>query len=220
MDGYIGEIRAYSFDYAPPQWVHCNGAAVTEQQCPSIVALLGNRYGPQPSPNSALLPNLNGRAIVGAGVADAQSLTKATSTYALGQTVGQPTAVIGLNTANNLGGVPVHRHTLNAKFVIASPFSGVTGQPSSTAWLSRAVKLNPSNHLAPPSLDKIYHSQPVSGVHLSPSTLSQVGGVGGNAQPHENRQPYLVLNYCFCIQGVFPQPPDQEPESIGVSCAG
>ncbi|MBH8559026.1 phage tail protein [Hymenobacter negativus] len=28
--------------------------------------------------------------------------------------------------------------------------------------------------------------------------------VGGN-QPHENRMPFLTLNYCIALQGVFPQ---------------
>jgi microcystin-dependent protein len=26
----------------------------------------------------------------------------------------------------------------------------------------------------------------------------------GGSQPHENRQPYLVLNYCIALQGIFP----------------
>jgi microcystin-dependent protein len=30
-----------------------------------------------------------------------------------------------------------------------------------------------------------------------------VGPVGGN-QPHNNLQPYLVLNFCIALQGVFP----------------
>jgi microcystin-dependent protein len=30
-----------------------------------------------------------------------------------------------------------------------------------------------------------------------------VGSVGGS-QPHENRQPYLVLNFCIALQGIFP----------------
>jgi microcystin-dependent protein len=29
------------------------------------------------------------------------------------------------------------------------------------------------------------------------------GSVGGN-QPHENMQPYLVLNFCIALQGIFP----------------
>jgi microcystin-dependent protein len=28
--------------------------------------------------------------------------------------------------------------------------------------------------------------------------------VTGGGLPHENRQPFLVLNYCIALQGVFP----------------
>ena len=29
-------------------------------------------------------------------------------------------------------------------------------------------------------------------------------GAAGNSQPHDNIQPYLVLNFCIALQGVFP----------------
>ncbi|MGF6418913.1 microcystin-dependent protein [Stenotrophomonas sp. AN71] len=29
----------------------------------------------------------------------------------------------------------------------------------------------------------------------------------GSGQPHENRQPYLTLNFCICLAGVFPARP-------------
>jgi microcystin-dependent protein len=35
---------------------------------------------------------------------------------------------------------------------------------------------------------------------LAPSSVTAVGG----SQPHENRQPYLVLNMMIALQGVFP----------------
>jgi microcystin-dependent protein len=35
---------------------------------------------------------------------------------------------------------------------------------------------------------------------LSPSTVSTVGG----SQAHENRQPYLTLNFIIALQGIFP----------------
>ena len=35
---------------------------------------------------------------------------------------------------------------------------------------------------------------------LEPSSVTNVGG----SQPHTNVQPYLVLNVCICLQGIFP----------------
>jgi microcystin-dependent protein len=37
-------------------------------------------------------------------------------------------------------------------------------------------------------------------VAMQPPTISNYGG----SQPHENRQPYLVLNFIVALQGVFP----------------
>jgi microcystin-dependent protein len=43
------------------------------------------------------------------------------------------------------------------------------------------------------------------GAFASPTTLhpATVANVGGS-QPHENRQPYLVLNWCIALVGIFP----------------
>ena len=35
---------------------------------------------------------------------------------------------------------------------------------------------------------------------LQPGTITNVGG----SQPHENRQPFIVLNYIIALQGAFP----------------
>ena len=35
---------------------------------------------------------------------------------------------------------------------------------------------------------------------LVPNTVSNVGG----SQPHENRSPFLALNFCIALQGIFP----------------
>ncbi|UGY18284.1 phage tail protein [Bradyrhizobium septentrionale] len=35
---------------------------------------------------------------------------------------------------------------------------------------------------------------------LDPSTVGNAGG----SQPHENMQPYLTLNFCIALQGIFP----------------
>jgi microcystin-dependent protein len=37
-------------------------------------------------------------------------------------------------------------------------------------------------------------------VAMQPATVSNVGG----SQPHENRQPYLVLNFIIALVGIFP----------------
>ena len=36
---------------------------------------------------------------------------------------------------------------------------------------------------------------------------AQTVGVAGGSQPHNNMQPYLVLNFVIALQGVFPARP-------------
>jgi len=39
--------------------------------------------------------------------------------------------------------------------------------------------------------------------NLAPMASQAVAAIGGS-QPHNNMQPYLVLNYCIALQGIFP----------------
>ena len=44
------------------------------------------------------------------------------------------------------------------------------------------------------------YTQPTDLRTLMPQTVTNVGG----SQPHENRQPYLAVNFCIALQGIFP----------------
>jgi microcystin-dependent protein len=52
---------------------------------------------------------------------------------------------------------------------------------------------------AKPASDTPYGTSSPPGA-MSAGSTSTVGG----GQPHENRQPYLVINYIIALQGVFP----------------
>ncbi len=40
------------------------------------------------------------------------------------------------------------------------------------------------------------------GAYAAPAQGSS--GLIGGGQPHENRAPFLVINYCIALQGIFP----------------
>ena len=44
------------------------------------------------------------------------------------------------------------------------------------------------------------YTAPASLTTLEPAAVTNVGG----SQPHENRQPFLVLNIIIALQGIFP----------------
>jgi len=65
-----------------------------------------------------------------------------------------------------------------------------------------ADKKAPDGHLiasdTSPGTDFLAPPNPL--VALAPQSTSMTG----NGLPHENRQPFLVLNYCIALQGIFP----------------
>lgn len=75
--------------------------------------------------------------------------------------------------------MPTHVHTLSAANANAD-----NNDPSG-AYLGAAAAL--------------YHAA-TNLTSLQPSTLANAGG----SQPHENMQPYLALNFCIALQGIFP----------------
>jgi len=58
--------------------------------------------------------------------------------------------------------------------------------------------VSPTASLALSSGGTLYQSTP--NAQLNPEALTPVGG----DMPHNNMQPYLVLNFCIALQGVFP----------------
>ena len=77
-----------------------------------------------------------------------------------------------------LAELPTHNHLVNV-----SADAGTTAAPT-------------GNFLA--AAANAYGDPLVSSV-----AVPTVGSTGGS-QPHENRQPFLVLNFCIALQGVFP----------------
>lgn len=53
------------------------------------------------------------------------------------------------------------------------------------------------NYLAP--VNQLYGS-PASLTTMIPAEISNTGG----SQPHTNQQPYLTINFCIALQGIFP----------------
>ncbi len=63
---YVGEIRLFAGNYAPPDWAVCDGQLLGVADHPELGNLLGAMYGGDGSSNFAL-PDLRGSIIAGAG---------------------------------------------------------------------------------------------------------------------------------------------------------
>ncbi len=58
--------------------------------------------------------------------------------------------------------------------------------------------VSPTASYAPSTGGTLY--QTTAGANLAPQAIGQAGG----SQPHNNMQPYLALNFCIALQGIFP----------------
>jgi microcystin-dependent protein len=189
MDAFVGEIRAFTYSFVPLGWLACNGQSVPVVQNQQLYAVIGNTYGGNTSAFN--LPNLNGAAVVGAGIGPGLS------SWALGQTDGAES--VALTSEAQL---PAHTHTLTMETVAAANVqANTTAAPvANQSWLSRAVQVTPSVANIPS------FTQPAAGnadTTLHPATV----GTAGNGVAHENRQPYLTLVYCICTDGTWPPHP-------------
>ncbi len=96
------------------------------------------------------------------------------SGHTLGEAAGSSAVTVTIQQ------LPQHIHTMQATSAAAS------GDDATNNVLAQAGL----NAFAPPA----------GLVAMGPQSVSNVGG----SQPHTNMMPYLVLNFCIALQGIFP----------------
>jgi microcystin-dependent protein len=97
--------------------------------------------------------------------------------YPLGQRAGSE--AVALTAAQ----IPQHAHT-----VLASGLSAATNQPAGNVFAKK------------PRFGIDVYAPPGNLAQMSPAAIGSTGG----SQPHDNMQPYLVLNFIIALQGIFP----------------
>lgn len=175
---FVGEIQLFGFNFNPRGWAFCNGATLSIAQNTALFSLLGTTYGGN-GQSTFQLPNFAGRA------GCEQGFGPGLSQRLLGQTFGTNSVVLSNSQ------IPAHSHGVNA-FVATDP-QRRTGTPVSNGGLSQ-----PSQAINKPFLGAAPNTQ------LAPNMVSANSGGG---VPHENRQPYLGVNFCIALQGIFPSFP-------------
>jgi microcystin-dependent protein len=108
------------------------------------------------------------------------------------------------------GRTPIHvgnGHTLGEKGGAQSHILTTAELPTHTHFLNgtnQAVTTNvptSGNSLGNTTPNQVYNNSNKSGFNaLNPASITNIGG----SQPHLNMQPYLALNFCIALQGIFP----------------
>lgn len=173
-DSFLGEIRMFGFNYAPYDWAYCSGTTMDPRQYAALFALLGITYGGD-GKTTFKLPNLQGRTITGVGSAP----------YSLGNTQGAEKITL---TTNN---IPPHNHNVNSE--IQGDLTQVSGVPSAAVLPGRCGNSTGASQ-------KIFTDATTPTVAMGNGMIA----TNGSGMPHENRQPYLTLNFCISLAGTFP----------------
>jgi microcystin-dependent protein len=183
-DQFVGEIRLFPFNFAPTGWAICSGQLMAISQNTALFSLLGTMYGGDGKSTFAL-PDLQGRVPMNYGTG--AGLTERLQ----GEEGGSETLAL------TIGEMPAHTHTMTAGGTLRGKNASADRQSPAgavPAIESAGVTATYSNALADTPMR-------AGGVTFSgPATAATAGG----GTPHENRQPYLTLNYCIALQGVFP----------------
>ncbi|MBR9971303.1 phage tail protein [Magnetospirillum sulfuroxidans] len=183
MDSYCGEIIFFAGNYAPENFMLCNGMTVSITQYSALFSLIGTTYGGD-GVNTIALPDLRARIPVGMGQRTGSSFN-----YSIGTKFGA--CLVSLSTAN----IPAHTHTMLADA------SGQPGMPSpQNAFLTGANEGGTGNASC------YLPSTTPSVVAMAPQTLSQAGGVA-NPSSIINLMPTMALTAMICVQGLYPNRP-------------
>jgi microcystin-dependent protein len=179
---YVGEIDIFAFGYAPSGWMLCNGQLLSVANNQALFALLGTTFGGDGNRTFGL-PNLQGRVPIGQG--NGAGL----SPWVVGQAQGEVSHTLQYTET------PQHTHGLMTN---ASPTANSNvSEPDVAVVLAKTAAVP---HGGDPDLPvNLYVADPAPNQALSSAAVSTVGG-----SSHGNMMPYLTLNFCIAIQGIFP----------------
>ena len=103
------------------------------------------------------------------------------NTHTLGEKAGEQAHTV---TSSEM---PQHVHDFSSNTCVASASANATvGPPTSNYWANFGKAA--------------YSTGGVVIGAMSPQAITNIGG----SQAHQNMQPYLVLNFCIALQGIFP----------------
>jgi microcystin-dependent protein len=173
---FVAEITIFAFNFAPKGWALCQGQLLPISQNTALFSLLGTMYGGDGKSTFAL-PDLRDQTTLSMGQG------AGLSQYFQGEQDGAANVTV-LTTE-----LPLHNHSFNATID-----RGTTAAATNNVLATGAA--GPPNQ----AISGFMYSSAAPNNQLSPLALSFTG----SGQPHNNMQPYLALNFCIAMQGVFP----------------
>lgn len=166
-----GSLTAYAGSSAPTGWLLCDGAAVSRTTYADLFAAIGTTFGTGDGSTTFNLPDLRGRAPIGAGTGDASDATA----HTLGSKSG--TETVTLNTTQ----IPAHAHS------ITDPGHKHTDDAGGTGFVVQKTGLGTLAIGA--GSDYVVETR--TGSATTGVTTGNLGGSGA----HSNMPPTLAVNW-------------------------
>ena len=175
---YIGQIMIFGGNFAPQGWAPCQGQLLPISENEALFTLIGTTYGGD-GQNTFALPDLQGRVPLHMGQGP-----NITQTYVMGESAGVESVILQSQQ------LPSHNHSFLAANV------GDANTPGPTTILANEGGADASKV----SIYAPFDATPANMTTLAPGSVAAASG----GQPHDNMQPYLALNFCIALVGIFP----------------
>lgn len=186
----VGEIKLWPAAAAPDGWLLCQGQAISRAEHAELFALLGETYGAGDGATTFHLPDLRGRAAVGAGQG------AGLSDRGLGSSFGTEShALSAAEGPSHSHAGPSHAHTMAHTHTGGAHTHGLVGNSATSgpAW-----QISFCSSAAPVATT----TQSGGGVATSGASTSTTGSAGtgatnssGSGAAHNNMQPSLSINF-------------------------
>jgi microcystin-dependent protein len=173
---FIGQIMMVGFNFAPRGWALCDGTILSIAQNTALFSLLGTTYGGNGQTTFAL-PDLRGRVPVHQGAGPGLS------PYTLGEQGGSENVTLTIQT------LPAHNHPATAAV---------------NTTTTRADQQSPVNNFIAGSTGPNFVARSDGTSTMNANATTVTVQPNGGSQPHENRQPYLCVNFIIALEGIFP----------------
>ena len=185
MDPFLGQIQPFGFNFAPRGWAKCDGQLLAIASNSALFSLLGTTFGGDGRTTFGL-PDLRGRSIVHIGHGPGLS------TISWGERGGRE--LIQLSQLN----MPSHSHSLING--VANVHVYTTDNTDVSAETDGGANALGTSGTMP----DIYRENPTAGDYLAGVQISGTTNLAGGSQPFDSRNPFLGINVCIALQGIFP----------------
>ena len=176
---FIGQIQPFAFHFAPRGWAKCDGQLLQISQHTALFSLLGTTYGGDGRTTFAL-PDLRGRVAIhhgqGPGLVDRK----------LGEDGGEETVTLSV--------AQMPRHTHQA--------TGTARCNSGDGTDVLAQGNVPATDGGPGQPSRDYH--PTDNADMKAAGVAVNVDDAGGSMAHNNMQPFLTINWCIALVGIYP----------------